>query len=68
MAKPSPNSRLPDGLAALARRALAPPAYTRLEQFAEMPEAEIQKLHGMGPKAIEQIRSTLAARGITFTE
>ena len=52
---------LPAGLAAPARRALAAAGYTRLEQLRGASEAELMNLHGMGPRAIEQIRSALRA-------
>jgi len=57
---------LPAGLARPARRALTQAGYTRLDQVSRLTEAEIAKLHGMGPKAINQIRSALAARGKSF--
>ena len=43
---------LPDELAAPSRRALVASAYTRLEQLAQVSEAEILALHGVGTKAI----------------
>jgi hypothetical protein len=61
------DSELPGGLAAPARRALAHAGYTRTEQFAKLTESEISQLHGMGPRAIEQIRVALAAKGLTFS-
>lgn len=51
-----------------ARRALASAGYLRLEQFTKLTEAEILKLHGMGPKALEQIRQALAAKGQSFAD
>jgi len=39
----------------------------RLEQLAEVSEAEVMKLHGMGPKALERLRHVLAAKGQRFT-
>jgi hypothetical protein len=63
---PTGDSELPAGLAAPARRALAGAGYSRLEQFTQLTEAEVRKLHGMGPRAIEQIRVALAAKGLTF--
>jgi DNA-directed RNA polymerase alpha subunit len=61
-------SDLPTGLAKPAQRALAGAGYARLEQFTRVSEAEIMKLHGMGPKALDQIRRALAARGLSFKE
>jgi len=63
-----PNSDLPTKLAQPARRALAQAGYIRLEQFTLLREAEVKKLHGMGPKALELIRQALAANGKSFAE
>jgi hypothetical protein len=60
------ESDLPSGLSKPARRALAGAGYVRLEQFTEVSEAEVLRLHGMGPKALELIRRALAARGESF--
>ena len=43
---------LPRGLGAPADRALAQAGYTRLEQFADVTEKDLLRLHGVGPKAI----------------
>lgn len=51
------------GVAAPAMRALARAGYTRLEQLAGVPESELAKLHGMGPKALGLLRERLASRG-----
>jgi hypothetical protein len=40
----------------------------RLEQLAKLSEAEILQLHGMGPKALDQIRRAFVAKGISFAE
>ncbi len=64
---PQSDPDLPASLAASARRALAAAGYSRLEQFTELTEAEIGRRHGMGPKAIEQIRLALAAKGLSFS-
>lgn len=63
-----PESDLPQNLAAPARRALTGAGYTRLEQLAGASEDDIMRLHGMGPKAMEQLRRALAARGLAFAE
>lgn len=57
---------LPSGLSKPARRALAGAGYTQLEQFTHVSEAEVSGLHGMGPKALEQIRAALSERGLSF--
>lgn len=51
-----PESDLPAGLSKSARRALSAAGYARLEQLTEVSEAEVMKLHGMGPKALDQLR------------
>ena len=56
----------PGGLAAPAQRALAGAGYTRIEQLAAATEAEILKLHGIGPSAMPLLREALAARGLSF--
>ena len=60
------ESGFPDGLASPARRALANARIVRLEQLAEISEAQIAKWHGIGPKAIEQLRLALAQKGLSF--
>jgi hypothetical protein len=63
-----PESNLPSGLAAPARRALAGAGIERLEQLTESTEAAINALHGMGPNAIAQLRRALDAKGLAFAE
>jgi hypothetical protein len=54
-------------LAKPARHALVSAGCVRLEQLlAEVSEAEVMKLHGMGPKALEILRRALAAKGRRF--
>jgi pimeloyl-ACP methyl ester carboxylesterase len=62
------ESDLPGELARPARRALTGAGYVRLEQLTRLSEAEVLKLHGMGPKALDQIRRALAARGQSFAD
>ena len=62
------KSNLPVGLAAPAQRALAAAGITRLEQLASFSEAELLKLHGMGPKALALLRQTLAAKGLSYID
>lgn len=64
----SAESDLPAGLSRPAQRALAAAGYVRLEQFPSVTEADLLKLHGMGPKAITTIREALAARGMSFAD
>ena len=54
------------GLASPARRALAAARITRLEQLTNYSEADLLKLHGMGPKAIKAIKEAMSRRGLKF--
>jgi hypothetical protein len=49
-----------------ALRALLAAGYTRLDQLTTVTEADLRKLHGMGPKALGILREALAARGQSF--
>ncbi|MBA2677511.1 MAG: DNA-binding protein [Ktedonobacteraceae bacterium] len=62
------ESDLPTGLSRPAQRALAGAGYSRLEQFTSLSEADVLRLHGMGPKALDLIRHALAARGLSFAD
>ncbi len=63
-----PKHDLPAGLGKPALRALIAAGYTRLDQFTTVKEADLLKLHGMGPKAIGLIRSALDAKGQSFAD
>ncbi len=56
----------PKGLAQPALRALLGAGIISLDQLTTISEADLLKLHGMGPKAIDLLRSTLNARGQSF--
>ena len=62
------ESDLPTELSNPARRALVGAGYVRLEQFTRLSEAEVLRLHGMGPKGGEMIRRALDAKGLSFAE
>lgn len=53
-------------LARPARRALAQAGIKGLGQLTRMQEAEVARLHGMGPKAMQCLREALAANGQAF--
>jgi predicted flap endonuclease-1-like 5' DNA nuclease len=57
---------LPPGIGSPAQRALAAAGITRLDQFTRISEAELLKLHGVGPKAVRIIKEALSARGLKF--
>ncbi|MDN7242694.1 DNA-binding protein [Planococcus sp. N028] len=62
------ETELPKGIGKPAERALAAAGYKRLEQFTRVSEADILKLHGVGPKALELIRQALVEKGLAFNE
>lgn len=59
---------LPVGLSSPARRALRRAGYTSLDRLATVRESDLNRLHGMGAKAIGQIKVALAARGQGLAE
>lgn len=60
-----PESDFPK-IGAPAQRALAQAGYTQLEQLTRVSEAELGKLHGMGPKALGILRLALREKGLSF--
>lgn len=58
----------PPGIASPALRALAAAGYTRLDQLTRTTEAELLKLHGMGPKALATLKAALRAKGKSFAK
>jgi DNA-directed RNA polymerase alpha subunit len=57
---------LPAGLSQPALRALAGAGYATLDQLAKVREADLAKLHGMGPKGIRTIQEALQQRGLSL--
>jgi DNA-directed RNA polymerase alpha subunit len=55
-------------ISAPALRALTAAGYQRLEQLTQVSEAELLKLHGMGPKAIGILQQALQEKGLAFAE
>ncbi len=62
------DSDLPTELAKPAQRALAAAGYWRLEKLTKTSEAELKQLHGIGPKALDQLRRALRAKGLSFAD
>lgn len=62
------ESDLPSGLGKPAFRALEGAGYVRLEQLTRVAEAELRKLHGVGPKALGQLRHALSRKGWAFAD
>jgi hypothetical protein len=64
--KPSdPQTDLPK-LAAPAQRALAAVGCNRLEDLTRFTEREVKGWHGIGPNALNQLRSAMEAKGLKF--
>lgn len=63
-----PESDLPQSIGRTARQVLALAGYTRLAQLTAVSEAELLRLHGVGPKAIRLLREALAAQSLAFAE
>src|SRR5215212_4274051 len=51
-----------------AERALLQAGYSRLKQLTKVTEAELARLHGMGPKALRILREALEEKGMSFAE
>lgn len=62
------KSDLPAELSQPAWRALTQTGYQRLDQLTRVSEVDLKKLHGIGPKALDQLRRALAARGLSFAD
>jgi len=61
-----PKTDFPQSIGNPARQALEVAGYTKLKQLTKISEAELGKLHGMGPKALRILRETLEAQGLAF--
>ncbi|MGX5817593.1 DNA-directed RNA polymerase subunit alpha C-terminal domain-containing protein [Chitinophaga lutea] len=53
-------------LAAPAQRALAGAGITTLRDLASWRESDLKKLHGMGPNALQTLKTAMEAWGIAF--
>jgi DNA-directed RNA polymerase alpha subunit len=56
----------PPSIGQPATRALEVAGYNELAQLTKVTEAELLKLHGLGPRALGILRETLAAKGLSF--
>lgn len=65
--KQPPKSDIPK-LSAPANRALEAAGYTQLKQLTKTTEADLMKLHGMGPKAMGMLKEAMQAKGLAFKE
>ena len=57
---------LPRNIGAPATRALTAAGYTELRQLAGVPVAELEKLHGVGPKALRLMQEALEHQGLSL--
>lgn len=62
------QTNLPPKLAKPAHRALAGADIFTIEQLAKWSEKDIMDLHGMGPKAMGQLREALNEKGLSFAK
>lgn len=60
------KSDFPQNIGNPARQALENAGYTKLKQLTKVTEAELSKLHGMGPKALRILREALETKGMSF--
>ncbi len=58
-----PSVDLPKGIGAPATRALLAAGYTSLRDLAGVPAADLQKLHGVGPRALRLLQEELERQG-----
>jgi predicted Fe-Mo cluster-binding NifX family protein len=65
--KSAPANDLPK-LAAPAQRALARAGVSDLSMLAQMSEANVMALHGMGPNAMATLKTAMKARKLTFVK
>jgi hypothetical protein len=62
------ESNLPLALSRQARRALTSAGYPRLEQLTRLSEAEVERLHDVGPKARDQLCYALVSYDLSFAD
>lgn len=62
---PTPLDQLPR-IGAPATRALAAAGYTQLGEFTGVPQSDLLKLHGVGPKALRIIDEELGRHGLSL--
>ena len=61
-------TEFPREIGKTARRVLALNGLTTFDQLTEVSEAELNALHGVGPKALRILSECLAARGLNFRD
>jgi hypothetical protein len=63
---PSSSEGLPPTIGAPATRALTAAGYTELAQLAGVSRPELERLHGVGPKALKILQEELASQGLSL--
>ena len=63
-----PDTDLPYSIGRPAGGALKHAGYFKLKQLTKLTEAELLKMHGVGPKAVGILRELLKAKGMSFAE
>lgn len=58
----------PSGMGKVAPRELQNAGYTKLKQLTKVAEAELLKIHGVGPKAIRILKGALDMKGLSFAK
>jgi hypothetical protein len=61
-----PAVGFPKSIGAPATRALAAAGYSELTQLDKVPAAELQKLHGMGPRVLRILQGALEEMGLSL--
>ena len=61
---PQLSEGLPRGIGAPATRALTAAGYVEVPQLAGVPRSELERLHGVGPKALRILQEELEKRGL----
>jgi uncharacterized protein YdhG (YjbR/CyaY superfamily) len=61
-----PKTDFPQTIGNPARQALEVAGYSKLRQLTKISEAELGRLHGMGPKALRILREALHEKGLSF--
>jgi DNA-directed RNA polymerase alpha subunit len=61
-----PTEGLPRTIGAPATRALTAAGYTELQQLVGVPRSELERLHGVGPKALRIIQEELEQQGLSL--
>ena len=63
-----PDTDFPYSIGRPAGGALKHAGYFKLKQLTKLTEAELLKIHGVGPKAVKILRELLTAKGMTFAK